>query len=109
MDGVDAVLALLRGCRDVNVLREVTGVLELDLQGVGDDRRRILREISKVIDSEDEYMVIKRRNQRGSPNNLQRKKPRRKVCSEEGRGRWLTVNIIDALTIPLTTYIFEGW
>ena len=53
MDGVDAVLALLRGCRDVNVLREVAGVLEIDLQGVGDDRRRILREISNVIDSED--------------------------------------------------------
>ena len=53
MDGVDAVLALLRGCRDVNVLREVAGVLGLDLQGVGDDRRRILREISNLIDSEE--------------------------------------------------------
>ena len=53
MDGVDTVLALLRGVQDVGVLGDVAGVLDLDIGDIVGDRRRILRAISNYIESDE--------------------------------------------------------
>ena len=54
MEGVDAVLALLRGVYDVEILGEVAETLELEeLEDIRGDRRRLLRAISNHIESED--------------------------------------------------------
>ena len=54
MEGVDAVLALLRGVYDVEILGEVAETLELEeLEDIRGDRRRLLRAISNNIESED--------------------------------------------------------
>ena len=53
MDGVDVVLALLRGVQDIGILEDVARILEVNVAGVDRDRRRILRVISNFINSED--------------------------------------------------------
>ena len=57
MEGVDTVLALLRGVQDLDVLAEAAAILEVEIQGFEGDRRRLLREISNFIDS-DEFNAL---------------------------------------------------
>ena len=52
MEGVDTVLALLRGVHDMDVLIEVAGIL-VDIADLEGDCRRILRAISNFINSDD--------------------------------------------------------
>ena len=47
------VLAMLRGVQDVEVLIEAAEILEVEVEELGDDRRRLLRSISNFIDSEE--------------------------------------------------------
>ena len=53
MEGVDTVLALIRGVQDLDVLAEAAAILQVEIQGLEGDRRRLLREISNFIDSDD--------------------------------------------------------
>ena len=53
MDGVDAVLALLRGVYAVDLLTDVAEILELDIEDLQGDRRQLLRAISNFINSDE--------------------------------------------------------
>ena len=53
MEGVDAVLALLRGVYEVDLLTEIAGILELEVEDLEGDRRQLLRAISNHINSDD--------------------------------------------------------
>ena len=44
MEGVDAVLALLRGVYAVDLLTDVAEILELDKEDLQGDRRQLLRQ-----------------------------------------------------------------